>query len=213
MEVRAPWPQHRAMERTAYALITLALMAEAVFAQAGVTITLYDLAGLPSSTREAMKTETSRIFGQAGATLEWVDCEAGGEYMNLRECARPLGKARLMLQLIPGRNRQAPRASGMAVIEGESGVFACLYPERIHELARDANWEFGDLLGHAAGHELGHLLLGSSRHSSAGIMRARWETEDLRRLSHAGLVFLAGQLKPVQPVAAGTQTEGEGESQ
>jgi hypothetical protein len=70
------------------------------------------------------------------------------------------------------------------------------------ELASKASWEFGDLLGHAAAHELGHLLLRSDAHSPAGIMRASWEVKDLWRLPHAGLIFLPGQLRAVQAVLA-----------
>jgi hypothetical protein len=103
-----------------------------------------------------------------------------------------------MLQLVPGVNKARPTASGLVVLQGGSGVFACLFPGRVKELARDANWQFGDLLGHAAAHELGHLLLRSSAHTTAGVMRANWEIEDLRRLSHTGLVFLPGQLGTVQ---------------
>ncbi len=38
-------------------------------------------------------------------------------------------------------------------------------------------------------HELGHLLLGSNSHSGMGIMRAHWQSEELRRLSRGGLWF------------------------
>ena len=38
-------------------------------------------------------------------------------------------------------------------------------------------------------HELGHLLLGSNSHAGAGIMRARWQGEELRRVSRSGLWF------------------------
>lgn len=162
---------------------------------------MYDIAGLLPEVREAMKKETSRIFTEAGVELEWLECEVAGKSLNPAGCAQPVGPDRLMLQLVPGSHKGNPKASGMALIDGQSSTFACLYPERVKQLARDANWDFGDLLGHAAAHELGHLLLRSSAHSLAGVMRARWETEDLRRLSHAGLIFLPGQLSAVQNVS------------
>ncbi len=150
-----------------------------------------------------MKAESARIFRQAGVEVEWLECEVAGRPSNLDRCALPLGPVRLMLQLAPGRNVRSPRASGFAVIQNGSSVFACLYPARLSELARATNWEFGDLLGHAAAHELGHLLLRSPAHTSAGLMRARWETEDLHRLPHAGLIFLPGQLRLSETVAPG----------
>ena len=58
--------------------------------------------------------------------------------------------------------------------------------------------EFGELLGHAAAHEIGHLLLGSTGHSPAGIMRASWEVKDLWHLPHSGLIFLPRQLSSIR---------------
>ena len=170
------------------------LVAPALHGQPVVTVTLYDIAGLPAETRQAMKAEARRILHQAGVRLEWVDCEIDRQPVNLQACAVPLGPGRFMLQLLPGQNRRNPRLSGTATVQKGSSIYASLYPERVRDLARDANWDFADLLGHAAAHELGHLLLDSAGHSNAGIMRARWETEDLRRLSHNALIFLPGQL-------------------
>jgi hypothetical protein len=183
---------------TSYALFPALLVARAVSAQPSLTITLYDVAGLSAETREAAKIETGRIFLQAGIRLEWVECEVAGEPFNISACSVPLGRNRVMLQLLPGHSRRNWHAAGMAVRQKGSGVFACLYLGRIRELSRDANWDFADLLGHAAAHEIGHLILGSSAHSNAGVMRARWEPEDLRRLPHNGLVFLPGQLAEAQ---------------
>lgn len=183
------------MTSTRFSLTSALLLASVLHAQPSVTVTLYDSAGLPAETRQAMKREAGRILLQAGVDVEWVDCEVAGQPVNLPACAVHLGPGRFMLQLVPGSNRNKPRSSGMATIQKGASVFACLYPERIRNLARDANWDFADLLGHAATHELGHLLLESASHSNAGIMRARWETEDLRRLSHNGLVFLPRQLE------------------
>lgn len=182
------------MRNTVLWLFALMLGPAAVQAQSRITVTLYDIAGLRPEVREAMKKETTRIFDAAGVSLEWVDCELAGKPVNLAECSQPSSPSRLMMQLVPGANKQKPKSSGMSVLQNGVGVFFCLYPDRLLELSRDANWEFGDLLGHAAAHEIGHLLLGTADHTAAGIMRARWETEDLRKLSHSGLVFLPGQL-------------------
>jgi hypothetical protein len=173
------------------------VVAGSLQAQTRITITLFDISKLDPQVRETMKKDATRIFLEAGVGIEWLDCEIAGKPLNLAECSQPTGQARLMLQLFPGENRTNRKTTGMAVIQGEASVFACLYPDRVFALARDAGWQFGELLGHAAAHEIGHLLLRSSRHSPAGIMRANWETEDLRKLSHAGLTFLPGQLDPV----------------
>jgi hypothetical protein len=45
------------------------------------------------------------------------------------------------------------------------------------------------LLGHAIAHELGHLFLGTNSHSPTGLMRARWQSDDLANASRGALNF------------------------
>jgi hypothetical protein len=42
-------------------------------------------------------------------------------------------------------------------------------------------------------HELGHLLLGSNGHASQGIMRPRWQHEELVKAAMGTLVFTPEQ--------------------
>lgn len=161
---------------------------------------------------QAMKNEAGRILLQSGLRVQWIDCELEGRPANVQACTPQGGQRRLMLQLLPGRNRKTPHAAGMAVVQKGASVFACLYPERVRELAREADWDFPDLLGHAAAHELGHLLLESAAHSHAGVMRARWEAHDLRGLAHAGLVFLPGQLARAGARLAAEARPADGEN-
>jgi hypothetical protein len=49
------------------------------------------------------------------------------------------------------------------------------------------------MLGHVMTHELGHLLLGSNRHSDAGVMRPRWSDRDLFRAQMGALQFTSAQ--------------------
>jgi hypothetical protein len=185
------------MKRTYLLAANLALSALAVHAQASITIALYDIAGVRPGVLTTMKTGTSSIFRAAGIDLAWVDCAVAGKPVKNAECAVPLGPTRFMLRLVPGVNKTMPGVAGLAFVKDGAGVLACLYPERTRELARDSGWDFGDLLGHSAAHELGHLVLRSEAHTEGGLMRPRWEAQDLRRLSHAGLIFLPGQLRVV----------------
>ncbi len=47
-------------------------------------------------------------------------------------------------------------------------------------------------------HEIGHLLLGPKRHSRSGIMRARWDQEDLRLAAEARLRFTSQQAELIR---------------
>jgi hypothetical protein len=199
------------MPRPICLLTSIVALAISMFGQARLTVNLLDNAALRPEVRAEMKRETSRILLDAGVELEWVECEIGDKPVNVVQCSAPAAAVRVMVQLLPGTNAKNPRMTGRAIIERGTGVYASVYLERVAQLAREANWGFADLLGHAVAHELGHLLLGTSAHSPAGVMRARWETEDLRRLSHHGLVFLPGQLEAVVARSASRPLEVVGQ--
>ena len=190
------------MHSTRQSLLFIPLWLSPALAQPEITITLYDRASLAPSVRETMKNEVVRILDQAGVRASWVECEIADTYRNFDECSKRLDTQRLMLQLLPGRQKDRPRAAGMALVTMESSVSAWVYPDVVRELAGNSKWDAGELLGHAAAHELGHLLMRTSEHSPAGIMRARWEPGELRGLSHAGLIFLPGQLGQIQARAS-----------
>jgi hypothetical protein len=54
------------------------------------------------------------------------------------------------------------------------------------------------LLGLAIAHEMGHILLRSVSHSTAGIMRARWLPNDLHDAETGSLVFTRDQIQSMQ---------------
>jgi len=55
-----------------------------------------------------------------------------------------------------------------------------------------------NILGNVMAHELGHLLLGSNSHALSGIMKARWENEELERIAKGGLFFTIEQAELIR---------------
>ena len=64
-----------------------------------------------------------------------------------------------------------------------------MYADRINVLASRTGVNAATLLGRAVAHEIGHLLLGTARHSAAGLMRARWSDRELGREVAADWTF------------------------
>jgi hypothetical protein len=56
----------------------------------------------------------------------------------------------------------------------------------------------GITLGDLIAHELGHLLLGTSEHSVAGIMRARWQARELQGILRPAMFFFPEQAKAIR---------------
>lgn len=86
-----------------------------------------------------------------------------------------------------GRVRQS--GEGRSRRADGRGSMASIFHYRVKELAERGMVSHCQALGHAMAHEIGHLLLGTAEHSSRGIMRARWEREDLRDAARRCLVF------------------------
>jgi hypothetical protein len=60
-------------------------------------------------------------------------------------------------------------------------------------------------------HEIAHLLLGTNSHSMVGIMKARWQEEDLRSARKGELLFTLAQSQTMRGriASAGRQTAGD----
>ncbi len=52
--------------------------------------------------------------------------------------------------------------------------------ERLYDIAEKSEQTRDKILGLAVAHEMGHALSGSNSHSSRGIMRPRWYSNDLQ---------------------------------
>jgi len=58
--------------------------------------------------------------------------------------------------------------------------------------------DLAPLLGYVIAHELAHLLLGPSSHSSHGVMRDPWSGKELLAAEQRGLSFLSSEKKRLQ---------------
>jgi hypothetical protein len=54
------------------------------------------------------------------------------------------------------------------------------------------------MLAYVMVHEIGHLFLGPNMHSSRGIMRPRWQADDLREMEIDRQVFPSEQARSLQ---------------
>jgi hypothetical protein len=65
-----------------------------------------------------------------------------------------------------------------------------VYVDRAESVARVAGTDPRRVLGLAIAHEIGHVLLNSNTHSAAGLMRADWSRNELRRKDETAWNFL-----------------------
>jgi hypothetical protein len=143
--------------------------------------------------------EASRVFGEAGLRIIWLDCLMGHSTAVRQDpCQEPLEATDIVLRVLsePIQNRFQDTEFGFAVVP----VLASVYYDYAVHLARsdDAEFEVPVILGSVIAHELGHLLLGSNSHSGSGIMQRRWERKQIRQAMTGTMRFTPEQAKLIR---------------
>ncbi len=178
-----------------------------------ITVYVYNLAQVSRKSLAVAEAEASRIFLKAGVRTKWVDCPlSSAEKARFPDCRLESGRNHLVLKIFPdfSSRRLGLRAQNLgfcpASEESGPGSETALAYNRIKDLARSWDTDARQVLGFAAAHELGHLLLRMSGHARAGIMRAVWNPDDLQRATRGELVFTPEQAGLIR-AAAWTRTE------
>jgi hypothetical protein len=142
--------------------------------------------------------EARAILADAGFAAEWVRCPAGTAAVAAR-CAVPLAAAELAVRLVPSSPPAAPwrLPLGYSLLDARTGggTLATIYVDRVRRLAGAAGADAMVLLGRAIAHEVGHLLLGTSRHARTGLMRDVWSRGDVRHGRPAEWRFLVTEAR------------------
>jgi hypothetical protein len=160
-----------------------------------ITVLVANRAGVSAATITAMQSEASWVLGKSGISTTWIDCPFSSEPAEANSaCGGPLGGTRFLLRIT--HDHLSPLGSvwdtglGFAHVTSEGGGYATLLMDRVDDLARQQQLvSKGQILGHAAAHELGHLLMGSNSHSSRGLMRAKWKANELQDMAERRLLF------------------------
>ncbi len=118
--------------------------------------------------------------------------------LDLRIYIVPRSRAKRMDERL-GRARVNVFGLSPAMADGRPGRLAYVFYHRIREfvVTHTIPEQEALLLGLAIAHEVGHLLLPDNSHSRRGIMRARWDRQDLR-FAAADLVFTAQEAKSIR---------------
>ena len=125
-----------------------------------------------------------RPAGRVGAPAPtWFGLETS-------DCASFEWPTHLAVRVVSRSQLTTSEVFGVAFLSADGeGCYSDIFYDRVMELHANWNVSLADTLGNVMAHELGHLLLGSNSHSGMGIMRAHWQSEELRRLSRGGLWF------------------------
>ena len=170
-----------------------------------ITVRVYNYSGTSRGTLLRAEEEGSRIFGEAGVELVWLDCPTShAEENKYPACAAPLGAMAVDLRLLPpfmaDRLKSNRNEMGLALpcAQPGSASAAWVFYQRVAEVAESRLASQSQVLGHAMAHEIGHLLLGPDHHSRGGIMRANWDQRYLEDASRGQLLFTRDQAELIR---------------
>lgn len=161
-----------------------------------IVIRVVDNFGIPAASILRSETEAQAILQRVGLDVSWVDCSQHSE-AEVADCQRPLGRDELIVRLVASRAKPGSRSvvMGYSVVDptARHACFATVSVDRVESVASAAGVDAGPLLGRAIAHEVGHLLLNTTRHSAAGLMRALWTRVELQRDESADWQFGQGE--------------------
>ena len=153
-----------------------------------MTIVVQDLAGLSPTVIKEAETVVTRIYSQIGVDITWRNIVGFEEPTAIDQAADVVDAESIihvgLLSAEMERRARPDRATlGMAI---PGARLVRVFVDRVEFLARGAQEDVGDVLGHVIAHEIGHVLLGPNAHSTAGLMAA---SLDLPRIALGGLWF------------------------
>ncbi len=149
------------------------------------------------------------ILAAADVTLRWAHCHAHATADVA--CTRPLEPGELALRLIrvprpPAKARAMALGEALLPAQGAPPAFAQLHLERVDQLAERGRADPAVLLGRAIAHELTHLLTGSGRHATTGLMRPIWSAGDVTREHAADWTLDPASVSAVRTRTAASMT-------
>lgn len=164
-----------------------------------LTVSVFNDAHVPPAVLLAAATRAQTVFGKAGVSLTWLDCGTPGHWHSELGCLDVAFPGHLSVRLVPGKQTRSDDIFGQSFLnEQGEGNYINVYVRPLSTAKALEVLQEGDLLGYVVAHELGHLLLGKSSHSDAGLMRARWEVWDLREAARGNLSFSASETERIR---------------
>jgi hypothetical protein len=161
-------------------------------------IKLFNDAGVGDDVLHQAKEEAAWLLKLTCLDLTWVPCLVVSR-SNLTPCQAPVRAIELHILSSPGTNDFSEEAMGIAIPHLGTGDHAGVFLSRVRQIAaRNAGIiDVGNLLGYVMAHEIGHVLLRSTTHSSEGLMRAEFRPADLKKAGQRQLKFTPEQAEAI----------------
>jgi hypothetical protein len=119
----------------------------------------------------------SNIFAAIGVEVEW---------RSDRFCPSSPDAIRVS---ISGQPDETQRPNALAYALPFEGTDIVVFYDRVTRCARSTSLPANEVLAYVLVHEIAHILQGLNRHSTTGIMKARWKTAEYWEMRSRALRF------------------------
>ncbi len=148
---------------------------------------------LPHDVAREAQSVASEIFLAAGVKVLWIDSPRQSTW------PRRFWPTVILVSAPPAQARLHEYAMGSVPMNlSKSATIAYVFYARVQDLARQIDITTAVVLGHVMAHEIGHVLLGRGSHSSAEIMRAEWDRQQVEQIGRGWLSFTADQAEAIR---------------
>jgi hypothetical protein len=182
--------------------------AETEGAARALTVRTYNNFGVAPEDLQVARTEADAILRDAGIEIVWLDCWfRRSEPANASPvCRQPLQPTDIVLRFQAGNASPSDKlvSMGFSLIGNgsERPYLSTVFPDVVQSVARGAAVDARRVLGLAIAHEIGHLMLNTNSHADAGLMRAGWSRNELRRNVQADWRFLENENAVIRAAVA-----------
>ena len=181
-----------------------------------LSVVVYDTAHVGSKTAEHAEHLAGKILSTASIQSSWVAGpveELGNLGMDFtayaaKACRADLGPAIVRLQILPQAPAGLPaQALGLSLPCARSGVQVTIFADRVASVSETAGPTFGRVLGYVMAHEVGHVLLQSDTHTTAGLMKGTWSKSDWQRAAVSVVSFSPAEARQIAALHKRTPDE------
>jgi hypothetical protein len=181
-----------------------------------LSIVVYDSAHVGSKTTEYAEHVAGEILAKASIQSSWLAGpveELGSLGMDFtayaaKACHPDLGQATVRLQILPHAPAGLPaQALGFSLPCARSGVQVTILADRVATVSETAGPTFGRVLGYVMAHEVGHVLLQSDTHTTAGLMKGIWSKSDWQRAAVSVVSFSLAEARQIAALRGRTPDE------
>jgi len=153
-------------------------------ASAHLQVRVYDAGVMPAAEQTVALRAAAGVLAAAGIDVTWLACGDDATRTHAIACEAPPGPAELSVRFVrlAGTPSHGQLQLGYSLVDTGigAGSLATVYVDRVHRVAAQAGADAAVVVGFAAAHEIGHLLLGTNAHAGNGLMRAVWSRAQLQ---------------------------------